>query len=143
MKWQTIVAMLVAAPVLALFGGAGFLAYQIGENWDARSTDSLIAGLISVCAGGALVIGILLALIVGIPLALRAYERGGSARQAWPDQQYRALPPARPAWAEQPPLIADKSAGTWETLGPGQYDLWDNSAEMDQQAAPREWGEQW
>ncbi len=131
MKWQTIIALLVAAPVLALLGGAGFLAYQVGQTWDARSTDSLISGLVVSCATDGLVISILLALIVGIPLALRAYERGGQARQAWPE--YRALPPGRPTWAEQPPMLEDKSAGSWQTTGQG-YDLW-----QEQEPAAREW----
>ena len=141
MKWQTIVSLLVAVPVLALFGGVGFLAYQVGQTWDARSTDSLVAGLVATCGGGAVIIGVLLALIVGVPLALRAYERGGQARQAWPEPQYRALPPASsaPHWQQQPPMIADKQAGSWHSSGPGQYDLWD----ANQQPAEADWREDW
>lgn len=131
MRWQTILAVLVAIPVLALFGGIGFLAWQIGQTWDARSTDSLISGLVVSCSAGGIVIAILLSLIVGIPLALRAYERGGIARQAWQEPQYRALPPSRPPlWAEQPPMIEGKVSGSWNTSG-DQYDLWEDEVEYE------------
>ena len=125
MSWKGFLAAVFAVPSLIALAGFGILAYQIGETWDARSTDSLISGLVAVCASGAMVMVFLLALIVGVPLALRAYERGGQARQTWPEPQYRQLPPARPpAWAEQPPTIEDKSAGSWQTTGQG-YDLWE------------------
>lgn len=81
MKWQLIVVGLVALPVLALFGGLGFLAYQIGQTWDARATTALIAGLVATCGGGVLVIGLLLALIVGIPLALRLFGEAGYSQR--------------------------------------------------------------
>ena len=138
MKWQTIVSLLVAAPMLALFGGVGFLAWQVGQSWDTRNTDMLVSAASMSCAGGAVVVAMLLALIVGVPLALRAYQQAGHARQAWPEPQYRALPPASsvPHWQQQPPMIADKQAGSWHTSGPGQYDLWD----VDQQPAEiEEW----
>lgn len=94
MKWQTIVTAIIAMPLLALFGGVGFLAYQIGQTWDARSTDSLITGLVATCGGGAVVIGVLLALIVGIPLAIRAYGEAGQRQRAWQmGYPMRSLPP--------------------------------------------------
>lgn len=138
MKWQSILAILVAAPVLALLGGVGVLAYQIGQTWDTRATDSLITGLAVSCGGGAVVLAILLALIVGVPLALRAYERGGMARQAWPDQ-YRALPPAGPpSWAEQAPMLTDKTMGSWQSTGQA-YDLWDDEPAAPAQLTGRQW----
>jgi hypothetical protein len=110
MKWQTIVVGLIALPILALFGGIGFLAYQIGQTWDARSTDSLIAGLVATCGGGVVVIGILLALIVGIPFAIRMFGEAGYSQRAW-----RELPstPPFPALTERPPRLVDT---TWQTL---------------------------
>ena len=137
MKWQTIVALLVAVPVLALFGGIGFLAYEIGQSWDQRSTDSLIAGLVATCGGGAVVIGVLLSLIVGIPFAVRLYERTGQARREWDAPAPRVLPsrPALPppAWDAAPPLIEEKAHGAWESRGAAGYDLWDDGP------AAREW----
>ena len=124
--WKSLVVGVVALPVLALFLGVGMLAMKIGDTWDARSTDSLIVGLIATCGGGAVIIGVLLALIVGVPLALRAYERGGMARQAWPEQQLLPPPMSRQqGWQEQPPMLTDKQQGQWLSQGNQQYDLWD------------------
>lgn len=126
--WKTLIAGLIAIPVLALFGGLGFLAYTIGQHWDARSTDSLIVGLVATCGGGAVIIGVLLALIVGVPLALRSYSEAGRARREWNelppptafdchaiDTQWQRLPPALPGPQEQAP--------PWGATGGGQYDV--------------------
>jgi hypothetical protein len=125
---------LVAAPVLALFVGVGVLAWRIGDTWDQRNTDSLVTALAATCAGGAIIVGLLLALIVGVPLALRAYENGGYARRAWPAEtpaQWRQLPGSRPpAWAEQPPMLTDKQGGQWQSAGMGQYDLWEDGDDL-------------
>ena len=125
---------LVAAPVLALFVGVGVLAWRIGDTWDQRNTDSLVTALAATCAGGAIIVGLLLALIVGVPLALRAYENGGYARRAWPAEtpaQWRQLPGSRPpAWAEQPPMLTDKQGGQWQSTGMGQYDLWEDGDDL-------------
>ena len=122
--WKAILASAVLVPVLALFLGVGILADAIGRTWDARATDGLITGLVATCGGGAVVIGVLLALIVGVPLALRAYERGGQARQAWPEPRY--LPPAQQqGWQAGPPMLTDKQQGQWLSSGGQQYDLWD------------------
>ena len=126
MTWKGFLAAVFAVPALTLFLGVGVLAWNVGQTWDARSTDSLIAGLISVCAGGVFLAVLLLALIVGVPLALRAYERGAEARQAWQEPRYRVLPPALPqSWVEQPPMIEDKNVGSWQSTGMG-YDLWED-----------------
>ena len=50
MTWKGFLAAVFAVPALIAFGGFGILAYQIGQTWDARATDSLISGLIAVCA---------------------------------------------------------------------------------------------
>jgi len=129
---KTILTGLVAAPVLAMFLGVGVLAMRIGDTWDQRNTDALVTAVASICAGGSVVIGVLLALIVGVPLALRAYAGGGLARRAWPEPpaaQWRALPPGQqPTWAEQPPMLTDKQQGQWLSQGE-QYDLWEERAE--------------
>lgn len=112
MKWQTIVVGLIALPVLALFGGLGFLAYQIGQTWDARSTDSLIAGLVATCGGGVVVIGILLALIIGIPFAIRMFGEAGYSQRAW-----RELPPSSPLSALPFPDRTQRAIDTtWQAL---------------------------
>lgn len=142
---KAIISGVVAVPVLALFVGAGVLAWRIGESWDQRNTDALVTALASICAGGAIIVGLLLALIVGVPLALRAYENGGHARRAWPAEtqaQWRSLPPGGsrpPAWAEQPPMLSDKQqqqGGVWQSSGPAQYDLWGDEPV---ESSGREW----
>jgi len=75
--------MIVAIPALALVGGIGVLAWRIGETWDRATTQSLVTALTVICGGGALLFAILLALIVGIPLAIRAYGEGGASRRQW------------------------------------------------------------
>lgn len=112
MKWQTIVVGLVALPVLALFGGLGFLAYQIGQTWDARSTDALIVGLVATCGGGMVVMGMLLALIVGIPFAIRMFGEAGYSQRAWRDL---TTPPTLPSlpWPERSQSDVDT---TWQTF---------------------------
>lgn len=74
---------IAAIPALALIGGIGILAWRIGETWDSSTTQSLVTALTVVCGGGALLFAILLACIVGIPLAIRAYGEGGASRRKW------------------------------------------------------------
>jgi hypothetical protein len=118
---KQILAFLGAIPILALFGGIGILAYRIGETWDAATTQSLVTGLTVVCGGGALMFALLLALIVGVPLAIRAYGEGGRSHRHWDtgrsslstwddlpprhrlppstiDGQWRQLPDPTPPW---------------------------------------------
>lgn len=80
---KKVLALIAAVPVLVLFAGTGILAYRIGETWDAETTQGLVTGLTVICGGGALVVCILLALLVGVPLAIRAYGEGGNSRRAW------------------------------------------------------------
>jgi hypothetical protein len=118
---KKLLVLIAAVPVLALFGGIGVLAWRIAETWNAATTQGLVTGLTVVCGGGALVVGILLALIVGVPLAIRAYGEGGASRRAWGasipsgwddaprlapqrrnpsliDTQWRSLPDSTPPW---------------------------------------------
>ena len=127
MNWKTILVGLIAIPVLALFGGIGFLTYTIGQHWDARSTDSLITGLVATCGGGAVVIGVLLALIVGVPLALRSYGEAGRARREWQEAPYiERSPYGRNAidteWQRLPTALPPQ-APPWGATGGGQYNL--------------------
>ena len=111
MKWQTVLVGLIALPILALLGGIGFLAYQIGQNWDARSTDTLIAGLVATCTGGAIVAAMLLALIIGIPFAIRLYGEAGYSRRVWRDPP--VTPPLFEQTKERRPATLD---GNWQSL---------------------------
>lgn len=128
-KW---VALVISVPLIALFGGVGVLAFQIGETWQTADTRALISGVTTACAGGFVVLALLLGLIVGVPLALRAYSAGAWSQRRWDDWSQvsapsrPALPAPRPTWLETPPQIALKeSEGEWRTLGPATYDLFD------------------
>lgn len=132
MNWKALLTLVLLVPVLAIFTGIGFLAYQIGQNWDARSTDALISGLVATCGGGALVMGVLLAILIGIPIAIRMFGEAGWARRSWdtpPPRQWRELPAPSPSWAAGPPRLEDQRTGAWESMGPSRYDMWDNDTE--------------
>lgn len=132
MNWKSLLTLVLLVPVLAIFAGIGFLAYQIGQSWDARSTDALISGLVATCGGGAVVMGTLLAILIGIPIAIRMFNEAGRARQHWeapPPRQWRELPGHSPRWAAGPPRLEDQSSGAWESLGPTYYDMWDRDTE--------------
>ena len=163
MKWQTLIVGLLALPVLALFGGIGFLAYQVGQTWDARSTDSLITGLVATCGGGMVVIGILLALIIGIPFAIRLFSEAGYSQRPWrefpppPPSNIPTLPfperahsPVNAAWQALP---AQTSTPPWGITGGGNARLlpilhqdarfgMTQADAPDQDAIKQVWGEQ-
>jgi hypothetical protein len=130
MNWKLILAIVAVAPFVAFLGGLGFLFMQIGETWDARSTDSLIAGLVATCGGGAVIIGLLLAIIIGVPFAIRMFREAGMSERAWgqiPPPGYPLLPHrSTPGWMQQPPRLEDKSMGSWNTVG-NTYDVWDEN----------------
>lgn len=87
-------------PVLALFGGVGVLSWRIAETWNAETTQGLVTGLTVVCGGGVLVVAILLALIVGVPLAIRTYGEAGISHRAWGGGRT----PIPPGWDDAPTL---------------------------------------
>src|SRR5436189_342286 len=114
-NWKTIVTLVVIMPFVALLGGVGILCYQIGQQWDSRSTDSLIAGLVATCGGGMVIIGVLLAIIIGVPFAIRMFREAGHSNSGW--SQLPPYPPSlpsstRPGWMQQPPMIEDKNQGS-------------------------------
>lgn len=159
MEWKSLVVLMIAAPILALFGGVGLLAWQIGDTWTEATTASLITGLVTVCGGGAVVMALILSLVVGIPMATRYFAEQGIARKAWGDShppqvppQYYAYPPvqyALPApqsqrphqsgWREpRPPAVDIDAGGSWAVADGAAYDLWD-----DQPADDRHYPEGW
>lgn len=134
-NWKMLVTVVTLAPFLALFIGMGFLFYHIGATWDARSTDSLIAGLVATCGGGTVVIGVLLAIIIGVPFAIRILREAGHSDRAWhqlPPYPPSPLPPSsshgrQPTWVQEPPRIEIKQ-GSWQKLD-NAYDTWDDDAQ--------------
>lgn len=126
---------------LALFGGVGLFAWQVGQTWNHSDTQTLIGGLIAACSGGFVVLALIVGLVVGVPLALRAYSQGAEARrhwQEWDDPRPLSGPgPGRAApWLEQPPQITQQPGeGRWLSAGPAQYDL----IEAEQDVTEGEW----
>jgi hypothetical protein len=111
---------IAAIPALALFGGVGVLAWRIGETWDSATTQSLVTGLTVICGGGALLFAILLACIVGIPLAIRAYGEGGSSRRQWDDGWHSNSRSALPRVDDWPPIPTKRQfpmiEGQWSRM---------------------------
>lgn len=106
---KKIMTLIAAVPVLVLFGGIGVLSYQISETWTDTTTQSLVTGLTVVCGGGALVVAILLALIVGVPLAIRAYGEGGASHRAWGGG---GRTHTLPGWDDLPPRLPTRRPPT-------------------------------
>lgn len=127
MKPSTVITALIAVPVLALFVGVGVLAMRIGDHWTEATTASLVTGLTTVCGGGFVVISLIVAIVVGIPFAIRMFGESGRANSTWatlpPPPRYAS---GLPAWQEaRPPMLEAKpDGGQWLTQGPGSYDLW-------------------
>ena len=63
---KRIFAVVVAAPILALFVGIGTLAFSIAGTWDERNTDVLISNLTMVCGLAGLVVALILAAFIGL-----------------------------------------------------------------------------
>ncbi len=123
---RDIIALIIAIPALALFLGLGFLAYSIGSSWTPSDTQALITAVATICAGGMVVIGVLLALIVGVPLAIRAYGEGGRARKEWEPTYQPPHIVEMPRAPELPPVT-----------GGGHYELLMDAAAWDSQKKRR------
>jgi hypothetical protein len=119
---------------LAVLTGVGVLAWQIGDKWTEANTQSLITSVAMVCGGGAVLVAVLVAMVLGVPMAIRYFGEAGRARQTW-----EPMPPAMPRRVPQldgytngPPLLTAQrgEGGTWQSMGPGQYDTWDNEEDL-------------
>lgn len=144
--WKTILVGVAVAPIAALFVAAAFIGTAIADSWNEATTASLVTGLVAVCGGGFVVISLILALIVGIPMATRFFFEAGVARRAFdapsPYVDSRALPAGRRPWQEEtPPLLTDRQSGSWQSSGPGSYRLWedDDGDEVPVEVNGRRW----
>lgn len=71
MTWRELLALPFVLVALAFLVAVGALAWRIGDTWEPRNTDILITGLVTSCAGGMVVIGMVLGVVVGIPFMIR------------------------------------------------------------------------
>ena len=114
---------------LAILTGVGVLAFKIGDTWTETTTQSMVTALATVCGGGAVVFALLVALIVGIPMATRYFAESGKAARQW---DYTPPPPRRipqlDGYTSGPPLLTAKpdNAGTWQS-GQGGVDIWEDA----------------
>lgn len=121
---------------LALFIGAGVLAFRISDTWTEVNTQAVINGVTMVCGGVGVLAALLLAVLVGIPLGRRIEERREDRRMV--DRPVRVSLPSAPAprgWDAPPPMLTAKpdDTGTWQSGGPAAYNLWDEE--------PQAWGD--
>lgn len=119
--------LLIGAPILALFVGIGIFAYNASATWTSADNQAVITAMAAVCGSGLVVIGLLVALIVGIPLAIRAYGESGRAARQWEgppmDVPFRALPnPAYDYPALPGPTQPAQPANPWTVTGGGHFD---------------------
>ena len=128
-------AVILAVPLVALMGGVGLWFYKVAESWGQTETAMMMGGLTAACTAGAMALALLLGLIVGVPLALRAYSAAAYSNKRWDDTVtirplQRDLPAQRSGQNEwmvnQPPQIAGPvDEGAWRSSGPAAYDLWE------------------
>ena len=118
---------------LALFIGAGVLAFRISDTWTDVNTQALVNGVTMVCGGVGVLAALVISVLIGIPLG-RRMEQGRSE-----DRPVRvSLPSSTPAprgWDAPPPMLSAKpdDTGTWQSGGPAAYNLWDEE--------PQAWGD--
>ncbi|MEZ4678188.1 MAG: hypothetical protein R2932_28625 [Caldilineaceae bacterium] len=141
---KQIFAVVVAAPILALFAGIGVLAFRIADKWDERNTDVLISNITMACGIGGIVLALLLAAFVGLVFYGR-WQRD----KHWDDppllryNQPRRLPVTmqQPAWLDMPPGLPDlqETKGRLHSAGPNAYEDLDQSLFGDSDAIDSEW----
>lgn len=119
MTWKEMFMAPVAVGVIALFGGMGVLMWRIGGTWDQRNTDALTTSFAVICAGGVMLSGMLLAIFIGIPFALRILESRDQSRSMQIDRRIadNAFRQARDEeqWARRNERPID---GEWNVLPP-------------------------
>ncbi len=130
---KKIFAIVVSAPILALFVGIGVLAFRVADKWDERNTDVLISNLTMACGLGGLVIALGLTAFVGLVFYARwQNDRNWNAPPAaWSagSSRQKQLPPIRqPPWFDPPPVVdVQQPKGYLHSAGPSAYEDLDES----------------
>lgn len=84
MTWRELLALPFVLVALAFLVAVGSLAWRIGDTWEPRNTDILITGLVTSCAGGMVVIGMVIGLAVGIPFMIRMLQESRIPQDYYP-----------------------------------------------------------
>ena len=144
---KRVFAVVVSAPILALFVGVGTLAFSIAGTWDERNTDVLISNITMVCGMSGLVLALLFAPFVGLVFYSRwQRDHGWNDPSSWGGTHVRRLPQSTqqiPAWMEQPPLLTAEQdpKGRLYSSGPNSYEDLDTTLFDDGQPIHTEWSE--
>ena len=107
--------LILAVPILALFIGVGIFAYNASATWTSADNQATVTALAAVCGSGIVVLGLMIAFIVGIPLAIRAYGESGRARREWAEPPMETPYQARP---RPPPTRGQSPAAATSTTCP-------------------------
>ncbi len=118
--------LIIGAPILAMFVGVGVFFYNASATWTSSDNQAVITAMAAVCGSGLVVVGLLVAFIVGIPLAIRAYGESGRAARQWEgppvDVPYRALPPMQQEYPALSGPVQPTTANPWTVTGGGHFD---------------------
>lgn len=94
--WTSPAAVVILAPILVVLWGVGVWANQLAHTWTPGNTDSLVNGAIMMCGLGLFFPALILAILVGIPYAIRLFreinEDALSMERRFQMQQKNALP---------------------------------------------------
>lgn len=122
---KTIFAVVISAPILALFLGVGSWALKMADSWTPTNTDVLIGGIVSACTTGGIVMALILSALIALVFYSRLQQERDYAPPRWHWEQYPSLPPST-TWREVPPpmLTMNQTNGEWHSRGPEIYDVW-------------------
>lgn len=143
---KQILTLVIVAPILALFGGIGVLAFSVANKWDERNTDVLISNVTVACGIGGIVIALVLSAFIGLTFYARwQRDRYWSEPPGGRLGQHRLPGPPTiqhpPAWLDTPPLLPDNQEpkGRLYSLGPRAYEDLDQSLFSGGQPTDDEW----
>lgn len=94
----SIITLVIAIPLVAFMGGVGLFLYQIGDTWSSQNNDSFINSIKFACMTAIGFPLLLLAIVVGIPFAIRLFgeiDEGQAARQQLLGNDLRVIPQKR------------------------------------------------
>lgn len=137
-----IFAQLAAIPILALFLGVAFLAARIAYDWTPELSQTVVGGVLTICAGAVALVGVIFGLLAGIALYKRL-NRSREQPEAVPPMRtisgYPVLPYREPG---APQLTDGRQAGSWSSNGPASYDVWEEEpAGWSQDRSRNDWQE--
>jgi len=141
---NSIFAQLAAIPILAVFIGVAILAVRIGMDWTPQTTQTVVGGFLTICAGSVALIGVIIGLLVGLALHKRISRE--QPQPAPPAIRTISGYPIMPYREPGVPQLSDgrERLGSWSSNGPASYDVWEEPepAEWSQARAWQEGGRQ-